>query len=259
MTLELTKPLAIIDLETTGIDIVEDRIVQIGVVRIDPPWDVQPARVRLVSPGVPIPAGATEVHGIRDDDVRDAPEFRRIAKGLLDLLEGCDIGGYNVRRFDLPMLVEEFDRVGMTLELDGRRIVDALEIWRAYEPRTLAGAVERFAPETEFEAHDAAEDCKATAEVIQGMARAFVILDVDEAVARVEDGRDAIDLTGRFVWDEQGEARFGFGKHVGRRLVDHVDYLAWMAAQSFPADVRRICREAQRGVFPVREVDRAQR
>lgn len=89
MTLELTKPLAIIDLETTGIDIVEDRIVQIGVVRIDPPWHVQPARVRLVNPGRPIEPGATKVHGIRDDDVRDAPEFRRIAKGLLDLLEGC--------------------------------------------------------------------------------------------------------------------------------------------------------------------------
>lgn len=255
MSIQLDKPLAIIDLETTGTDIVQDRIVQIGVVIVNPPWDVQAPRVRLVNPGMAIHAEATKVHGVRDEDVREAPTFRQVVRGLIQAIEGCDIGGYNVRRFDIPMLMEECDRAGIAFDLTGRRILDALEIWHAYEPRTLGGAARRFADiePGELAAHNAAEDARVTGDVLKGMADAFLILSPDEAVEAVEKGRDTIDLTGKFVWDENGEARFAFGKNLGQRLRDHVQYLEWMSRQPFPLDVRQICADAQRGVYPRRD------
>jgi DNA polymerase III subunit epsilon len=246
--LTLDRPLAVLDLETTGINPGIDRIVQICVLRAEPDGrsDLQ---TRLVNPGVPIPAEALAIHGITDADVAAAPPFEGLAQGLLDFLDDCDLCGFNIRRFDLRMLWAEFRRVGMELPLDGRAIIDAMELFHAREPRDLAAAVRFYCGKEHAEGHDAANDVVATVEVLDAMLGRYA--DLPRSAAGLQgllpSGRLA-DVAGFFT-TVGGELRFAKGKHRGQP-VDAVarrepGYLWWLVRLPDVADdTRALARQA---------------
>jgi DNA polymerase-3 subunit epsilon len=245
--LVLEKPLAIIDLETTGTDPQSDRIVEIGLIKVTPDGR-RCRRVFRLNPGVPIPPAATEVHGIADEDVADEPQFADVAADLLGVLDGCDLCGFNLKRFDLRVLHAEFIRAGKALSLQGRAIVDAMEIFFAYEKRDLAAAVRFYLDREHENAHSAGADAMATAAVLDAMLARY------EELPRSPPGlhqhfRDpnAVDSNGCFV-RVGGEVRFTFGKHRGQPL-DSVarakpDYLKWMLDQDFFDDTKAVVRRA---------------
>lgn len=248
--LTLDRPLAVLDLETTGINPATDRIVQICVLRSEPDGrsDLQ---TRLVNPGVPIPAEATAIHGITDADVAASPPFDSLAQGLLDFVHGCDLCGFNIRRFDLRMLWAEFRRVGKELPLEGRAIVDAMEIFHAREPRDLAAAVRYYCGKEHGEGHDAANDVVATAEVLDAMLGRYA--DLPRSAAGLHGllpSGQLVDVAGFFT-SVDGELRFAKGKHRGQP-VDAVarreaGYLWWLVRLPDVADdTRAVAREALR-------------
>ncbi len=253
--LELDRPLAVFDLETTGIDPAEDRIVEIAVLRIEPGGGRE-SRTRRINPERPIPPPATAIHGIRDEDVRDAPTFRQIARGLLDFLDGADLCGFNVVRFDLPLLERELRECGLDLGLDGRRVIDAMMIFHRKERRDLTAAVRFFLDREHSTAHSAESDVAVTAEVLEAQLARYEdlprgVAGLDAWIRRVP--ADAVDARGKFVWQD-GEAVFGFGKYKGRSLREiaerQPDYLQWIVESDFPDDARELVRGALKGEFP---------
>ncbi|HEY1376164.1 MAG TPA: 3'-5' exonuclease [Gemmataceae bacterium] len=250
----LTRPLAVIDIETTGTDPDTDRIVEISVLRIMPDG-TRAHRTRRLNPGVPIPADAMAVHGITDADVADAPKFGQIADALLAFLSGCDFCGFNVKRFDLRLLFREFARVGRPLSLEGRAVVDAMEVFHRYEPRDLAAAVRFYLGREHSDAHSAAADVLATAEILDAMVARYPDLPATVPdMTRHLAGPDVVDLAGFFV-RVGGELRFARGKHRGQPLATvaahHPDYLEWMLGQGFMDDTKAAVREALRAAGPV--------
>ena len=245
--LVLDKPLAVIDLETTGTDPKSDRIVEISVLKVMPDGS-RVHRVRRLNPGVPIPPAATEVHGITDEDVADEPRFANIADSLLAFLEGCDFCGYNLKKFDLRLLYAEFARAGKSLSLQGRAMVDPLEIFFAYEKRDLAAAVRFYCDREHENGHSAGADVLATAEVLDAMLARYS--DLPRTAAGLHQhfkDPNAVDSSGCFV-RVAGQVRFAFGKHRGQPLdaVAHAkpDYLEWMLAQDFFEDTKAVVRQA---------------
>jgi DNA polymerase-3 subunit epsilon len=253
--LELKRPLAFFDLETTGIDPATDKIVEICVVRAEPGGGME-TKTRRINPERPIPPAATAIHGIRDEDVRDEPTFRQIARGLLDFLNGADLAGFNVRRFDAPLLDREFSDCGLDFRLAERRIVDAMTIFHRMEPRDLSAA-SRFYLERELVgAHGAEADVLATVEILDAQLTRYANLprSVDELdLWGRGGGPGGVDLSGKFVWKD-GEAVFRFGKHQGlplRRVVREApDYLEWILQSDFPPDTKALVRAALDGTFP---------
>src|SRR5262245_4490625 len=162
--LSLQRPLAVVDLETTGVDPQRDRIVEISVLRFTPPID-RVHRTRRLNPGIPIPTEATQIHGITDEDVADEPGFAEVAPSLLAFLDGCDLCGYNLKRFDLRVLVAEFERAGLTFDLEGRSIIDPMQIFHHYERRDLGAAVQFYLNRDQENGHSAESDVAATADV----------------------------------------------------------------------------------------------
>ena len=161
MKLNLTRPIAFIDLETTGVNISNDRIVEIAIVKILPDGTRQVKR-KLINPQIPIPAGASDVHGITDDMVKDAPSFKQVANEIKQFIENCDLGGYNSNRFDIPMLIEEFLRAGVSFSADGRKLVDVQKVFHMMEQRTLGAAYKFYCNKTLEDAHSAEADATAT-------------------------------------------------------------------------------------------------
>ncbi len=251
------RPLVFFDLETTGTERTLDRIVEIAAVAVPPEG---PPRVfdRRVNPGVRIPSEASAIHGITDADVKDAPTFRQIAPDLLAFLGEADLAGYNVRGFDIPLLLKEFERSGVAFRLEGRRIVDMQTIFFRKEPRDLGAALRFFAGREHSGAHAALADVVASAEVLAGQLRRYPDLPrtlggLHEFSAPIE-GR-WVDPDKRFFWRD-GEAVFAFGDHRGRSLAlvaeTNPDYLDWMVRKDFPEPAKEIVRNARRGVFPKR-------
>ena len=215
--LVLQRPLAVLDVETTGTDTQQDRIIEIAIVRILP--NGKRARVtRRINPEVPIPASATEVHGITDADVAGEPTFAEVASELLAFLDGCDLCGFNLKRFDLRMLHLEFGRAGLELPLTGRAILDVMEIFHTYEKRDLAAAVRFYCARDHEGAHAAGADVMATAEVLDAMLARYEDLPrtTDELHQYFRDP-NAADSSGYFVRLE-GRVQFTFGKHRGQPL-----------------------------------------
>jgi DNA polymerase-3 subunit epsilon len=255
--LRLDRPLAFLDLETTGTDPAVDRIVEISVQRVDPDGGRE-GRTRRVNPGRPIPPEATAIHGIRDEDVRDEPEFRRIARSLLDFLGESDLAGFNVLKFDVPLLDREFRDSGLDLLLPRRRVIDAMAIFHRKEPRNLAAAMAFYLGREHVGAHGAEADVAAALLVLDAQLGRYA--DLPRSVAELDAWcrpsvpADAADISGKFLW-RNGEVVLAFGKHQGRSLMDvareHRDYLEWMLKQDFPADARRIVEGALRGDLPV--------
>lgn len=257
--LKLERPLVCFDLETTGTDVREDRIVQLALVRVDVDG-TRHTLTSLVNPGRPIPPSATAIHGIGDDDVRDAPLFADLRPRLDEFLAGADLLGFNMVKFDLPLLQREIKDAGGEFDATGRRLLDAMRIFHLKEPRHLTAAL-RFYCGRELEgAHDALADTLATLDVFDAQLARYDDLPRDAAALHeLCNPRDenCVDATRKLRWNDAGEATLGFGKHKGKTLRELArssrDYLEWMRRDdSFSPEVKEILREALGGVFPCR-------
>ena len=244
MKLKLKNPLIFFDLETTGIDVANDRIVEISYLKIYPNGDEE-AKTMKVNPTVPIPAKVTAIHGINDEDVKDAPKFTEIAKTLGKVFEGCDFAGYNSNKFDLPLLAEEFLRAGADIDLKKRKFIDIQVIFHKKEQRTLSAAYKFYCDKDLQNAHTAEADTRATYEVLMAQLDRYDDLpnDIDELSKFSSHNRNA-DFLGRIVYDEDGNEVFNFGKHKGQRVVDVLKkdqgYYAWMMNGQFPLHTKNV-------------------
>jgi DNA polymerase-3 subunit epsilon len=252
MSLALSQPLAFFDLETTGTDPLRDKIVDVAIVRVDPDGGRASASWR-VNPGRPIPPEATAVHGISDADVAGAPPFRAIARDLLAALRDADLAGFNVRRFDVPLLDREMKESGLDLALARRRVIDAMTIFHRKEPRDLTAAVRFFLGRDHEGAHGAAADTDAALAVLEAQLDRYpdlprTVADLEAWCHPVPPG--AVDREGKFVLRE-GEVVFNFGRQKGRPLREVArvqrDYLEWIVKQDFPEDARSLVERALRG------------
>jgi len=247
------KPLAVFDLETTGTYVRSDRVVEIAILRIDVDGTAT-YKVRRLNPEMSIPADATAVHGISDADVAAEPTFRQVANSLAEFLEGCDLVGYNLRWFDVPILQEEFARAGVKFELAGRAVIDACAIFKMNERRDLATAYGFYCGKELQGAHGAGADTLATMEVLLKQMERYGELP-RTAAGLHEYCRDPswVDDDGKFKW-RGGEAVFSFGKHAGAPLREVAetapDYLDWMLEADFPDETLAILRDAKEGSFP---------
>lgn len=242
MKLQLTRPLAFIDLETTGVNISLDRIVEIAIVKINPDGTQQVKR-KLINPMMPIPKGASDVHGITDDMVKDAPVFKQVANEIKQFIDHCDIGGYNSNRFDIPMLIEEFLRVGIDFSTDGRKLVDVQKVFHMMEQRTLSAAYKFYCQKTLDGAHSAEVDATATWEVLEAQVERYPqIGNTVESIVKFTGEDDIVDFARRFV-RENGVEVFNFGKHkdkpVTQVLKEEPQYYDWMMKGDFPMNTKQ--------------------
>lgn len=256
--LELTRPLIVFDLETTGLDTSSDRIVELGLVRLLPGGE-RSSRSWLVHPGQPIPAAASAVHGIRDEDVAGSPRWEDIAVEVFDCFAGCDVSGFNVERFDLPLLVREFQRAEIEFPSADIGVVDSFSLFVRREPRDLAAAVSLYCGRDHAGAHRAVADAEAAADVLLGQLRRYQDLPQDvSGLARECRRRDPswVDAAGKLAWVGE-EVVLTFGKHAQKSLRTLVagepDYLAWVLGADFPEDTKTIIAAALEGQFPVPE------
>jgi len=255
LKLNTDKPIAIFDIEATGINFRTDRIVELAIVKLMPDG-ARETHGFLVNPERPIPAEATAVHGFTDTDVKDCPTFVQIAPRIAELLDGCDLGGYNVIHYDIPMLQSEFERAAVPFEVEGRRIIDAQKIFHKREPRDLTAALQFYCGATHTGAHGALSDVEATIRVLEGQMERYPDLPRDiDALSDFCDQRDPswADRKGRFKW-ANGELVFNFGKKQGQTLRDitrfEPSFLRWMIKGNFPPDTLAIVRNALDGKFP---------
>ena len=255
--LKLDRPLVVFDIESTGVVPQRDRIVEIAVLKVMPDGTTRNT-VRRINPQMPIPHAASAIHGITDEDVADCPTFADIAEKLLNYIEGCDLAGYNISGFDVPLLETEFKRCGLDLDTASRKIIDAYSIFCKLYPRTLTAAYKFFCGKDLEGAHGAAADTQATWEVLLGeLARHPELPREIDALAEFSDNTDpdAIDRTRRFKWNGD-EVVVNFGKYAGRTLYDIAEnepgFLRWIIKNDFPDDVREIASNALIGKFPVR-------
>ena len=247
MELNLKRPIIFFDLETTGIDIARDRIVEISMVKVMPDGE-EIVRTRRINPGMPIPAEATAIHGITDEDVKDCPLFPQIAKSLAQFIEGCDFGGFNSNRFDLPVLVEEFLRAGVDVDFKRRRFVDVQNIFHKKEQRTLVAAYKFYCDKDLEDAHSAEADTLATYEVLMAQLERYPDLENDiDKLAEFSTRGEAADYAGRILFNEKGEEVFGFGKYKGRPVAEvfraEPSYYAWMMNGDFPLYTKKVITE----------------
>ncbi len=240
--LQLKKPLAFIDLETTGINLGSDRIVEIAIVKIMPDGKKIIKR-KLINPEMPIPQTSIDIHGITDEMVKDAPSFKQVANELKQFLDNCDLAGYNSNRFDIPLMVEEFLRIGMEFDNKGRKLLDVQKIFHMMEPRTLSAAYRFYCSKTLEGAHGAEADAAATWEVLEAQVVRYPQLgsDVDSILKCV--GEDlTVDFARRFIF-ENGVEVFNFGKHKGRPVADILkaepQYYDWMMKGDFPLHTKQ--------------------
>lgn len=242
--LKIDRPLNIIDLETTGVDPEHDRIVEFAVLRAKPDGDVRVTGSHI-NPGIPIPPAATAVHGIRDEDVAQSPRFHEIAEPLFELLSQGDLCGYNLKKFDLPLLACEFGRCWLDFQWTGRTIIDVFEIFRKQEPRDLANAMQFYCGRPPEDAHSAHGDVDTTAFVLDAQLARYP--DLPRTVRDLHERFAGIDVMGRFRREDDA-ILFNFGKHAGRSLrevaQESPDYLQWMVEGNFLDDVKEIVRKA---------------
>lgn len=240
--LQLKKPLAFIDLETTGINLGTDRIVEIAVVKILTDGTTIVKR-KLINPGMPIPPASSQVHGITDEMVKDAPSFAQAAQELRQILDGCDLAGYNSNKFDIPLLVEEFLRAEVEFDMKGRRLLDVQQIFHKMEPRTLSAAYKFYCGKQLENAHSAEADAMATYEVLNAQLERYPGLGntIDSVLKELGD-EQIVDFARRFVMDNGVEV-FNFGKHKGKPVADVLraepQYYDWMMKGDFPQNTKQ--------------------
>lgn len=243
MTLQLSRPIAFFDLETTGVNLSTDRIVEIAIVKILPDGTRQVKR-KLINPGMPIPKQTTDIHGITNEMVKDAPTFKQAGNELKQFIENCDMGGYNSNRFDIPMLMEEFLRAGMDVDLGTRRMVDVQHIFYTMEPRTLSAAFKFYCEKELIDAHSAEVDVNATIDVLLSQIKRYPHLgDSIDSILGVIGEEKFVDYARRFLFDDKGVEVFNFGKHKGRPVTDVLkaepQYYDWMMRGDFPLHTKK--------------------
>ena len=247
MQLNLKRPIVFFDLETTGVDTARDRIVEISLVKVMPDGQ-EIVKTRRINPGMHIPEEASAIHHITDEDVKDCPQFAQIAKSLAQFLEGCDFGGFNSNRFDLPVLVEEFLRAGVDVDFKRRRFIDVQNIFHKMEQRTLVAAYKFYCDKDLQDAHSAEADTRATYEVLKAQLDRYPDLQNDVAsLADFSARGETVDYAGRIVYNDKGEEVFAFGKHKGRRVSDVFEqepsYYSWMMNGDFPLYTKKVITE----------------
>lgn len=247
MQLNLKNPIVFFDLETTGINIVKDRIVEISFVKVHPNGKEE-SKTRRINPEMPIPPESTAIHGITDEDVKDCPTFKEIAKSLAAQIEGCDLAGYNSNRFDIPLLAEEFLRAGVDIDLNKRKFVDVQTIFHKMEQRTLAAAYKFYCDKSLENAHTAEADTMATYEVLKAQLDRYPELQNDiNFLSQYSSYTNNVDFAGRMVYNDEGEEVINFGKYKGR-LVEEVlkndpGYYSWIMNGDFPLNTKKILTE----------------
>ena len=241
--LELTRPIAFIDLETTGVNLTNDRIVELAIVKIMADG-TRIAKRRLINPQMPIPQVTSNIHGITDDMVKDAPTFKQMSNEIRQFLENCDLGGYNSNRFDIPMLMEEFLRAGVDVDLSNRRMIDVQHIFYTMEPRTLSAAYQFFCEKELVDAHSAEADINATIEVLEAQLKKYDKLGTTiDSVLDVIGEDKIVDYARRFSFDANGNEVFNFGKYKGMIVAEVLkkepQYYDWMMKGEFPMHTKK--------------------
>ena len=263
--LKLQRPMVFIDLETTGTRWYSDRIVEFSMLKLSPEG-VEEYHGRRVNPEMLIPKGATATHGISNEDVEAEPTFRELAEGICDFIGGCDLSGFNILGFDLPLLEIEFKRAGVDFSRDGRQIVDSMAIFHMREARdpqnsrTLGAAYMKFCGKELTNAHSAESDVRASVEVLEGQLETYSDLPCDAGglcLKCLDHRKHFVDsVEGKFRWLENGEAAFSFGRYTGHTIKEIAlgdpGYFKWMLGQDFSPDVKKIIVNALGGKFPKR-------
>jgi len=247
MNLNLSRPIAFIDLETTGVNVGKDRIVEISILKINPDGS-QNVRTEKINPGIPIPAESTAIHGISDEDVKDAPSFKDRAKSLAIFLHECDLGGYNSNKFDIPLLVEEFLRAGVIFSMNERSAIDVQNIFHKMEQRTLQAAYKFYCDKELVNAHSAEADIKATFEVLEAQLAKYDELEPTvEWLSEFSQFQKTADLMGRLVYNDKDMIVFNFGKYKGKSVErvfkDEPSYYFWMMNGDFPLSTKECIKE----------------
>lgn len=256
MKLNLKRPLAFFDLETTGVNVASDRIVEISILKAMPDG-TELVKTMRINPAMPIPLESSIIHGIYDDDVKDAPTFKQAGEDLARFLDDCDLAGYNSNRFDIPVLLEEFLRAGIDFDLDNRRFVDVQNIFHQMEQRTLRAAYQFYCGKSIVNAHSAEADIRATYEVLLAQLSKYQDVEYEdkkgvksmpvqndiEALHLFTNLNKPVDFAGRMVFNEDGIEVINFGKHKGKCVEDvfkaEPSYYAWMQNGDFPLYTKR--------------------
>ncbi|WP_439879830.1 exonuclease domain-containing protein [Pontibacter sp. MBLB2868] len=256
MKLNLKRPIVFFDLETTGTDISKDRIVEISVLKVMPDGE-EILKTRKINPGIPIPLESSLIHKIYDEDVKDCPPFKQVARDLDQFLKGCDLGGYNLLRFDIPLLAEEFLRCDIDFDIENRNVVDACRIFHQMEKRTLSAAYKFYCDKSLENAHSAEADTVATYHILMAQLDRYqnTPVEVTEGVEEYPVQNDmeqlhkftvqkTADLSGRIVYNNSGQEVFNFGKYknvsVEEVLQKEPSYYDWMMKGDFPLHTKKV-------------------
>jgi len=259
MLLNLKNPLVFLDLETTGINIVKDRIVEIALIKVLPGGKEEEFDLRI-NPEMPISQEASAVHGIYDEDVKDCPTFKEVARQIIKFIEGCDLAGFNSNRFDIPLLSEELLRAGMDVDLKKRRFIDVQTIFHKMEKRTLEAAFKFYCQKELDNAHNAMADTRATYEVLKAQLDHYVGVEVEmkgkkeapvvndvEKLSEFSSHTRNVDFAGHIILDDNGVEVFNFGKNKGvpveKVLAEQPGYFGWMLNSEFPAYTKKVLTE----------------
>lgn len=244
MNLKLYKPLCIFDLETTGTNVAKDRIVEISILKVYPDASRE-SRTWLVNPGMYIPKESTAVHGISDEDVKDSPKFEEISAKVMEMITGCDLGGFNSNRFDVPLLAEELLRAGIDFDLSKFKLVDAQTIFHKMEPRNLTAAYKFYCRKELTNAHSAEADVLATFEVLDAQVAHYEELPNEIAgLSEFSHHSRFADLAGFIAFDDDAKEIFTFGKYKGQRVKDvfqkDLGYYGWIQNADFPLYTKKV-------------------
>ncbi len=245
MKLNLTRPIVFFDLETTGINVTNDRIVELCYIKVHPNGNEESKSMRL-NPGMPIPPQSTAVHGITDDDVKDCSQFKDIAKELAQVFAGSDIGGFNSNKFDVPLLVEEFLRCGIDIDLTKTKFVDVQNIFHKMERRTLEAAYKFYCDKDLVDAHSALADTRATLEVLEAQLDRYAdaLTNDVQFLADFSTQTRNVDFAGRIIYNDKDEEIFNFGKYKGMKVTDVLrrdpSYYSWMMNGDFALNTKQV-------------------
>ncbi len=242
MQLQLARPLAFIDLETTGVNLATDRIIEIAIVKLMPDA-TRVVKRKLINPQMAIPPASTEIHGITDEMVKEAPTFKQVANEIKQFIDNCDLAGYNSHRLDFPLLVEEFLKAGLNFDITDKNLLDVQKVYHMMEPRTLAAAYKFYCEKQLENAHSAEVDAVATLEVLQAQVEKYEQLGNSvESIIKFTGKEEIVDFARRFVM-ENGVEVVNFGKHKGRPLADVLktepQYYDWMMKGEFPLHTKQ--------------------
>lgn len=244
MKLNINNPIIFFDLETTGVDVVKDRIVEISLVKVMPDG-TQEIKTRRINPGMPISKESTAIHGISDEDVKDCPQFKAVAKSLAQYIDGCDLAGYNSNKFDIPMLMEEFLRANIDIDLKKCRCIDVQNIYHKMEQRTLSAAYKFYCEQDLENAHSAEADTLATYEILEKQLERYPEMENNiDYLSKFSERISTADYAGRVAYDATGVEIFNFGKYKGRKVIEifktDPGYYSWMMNGDFPEYTKKV-------------------